>query len=121
MDVLMTIEILVIVTIVIEVFVLYKHAKLENRLYDVIRTTNDHLQKSDEVMEVLDVHMTKFDEHMVSLDGHLNTMNAYITTLQEHLMRYDEHMNRLDDFIWKSYFQRMGLSVEETTRAKENP
>lgn len=110
-----TIEILVLVAIGIEVFALYKHTKLENRVDEHIQNTSDRLLRSDEVMKVLDEHVIKFDEHMVRLDEHMNKVNEYITTLNEHLIRYDEHMNRLDDLILKSYVQRTEKDLEETT------
>ena len=101
-----TIEILVLVAIGIEVFALYKHTKLENRMEDHIQNTCNRLLRSDEVTKVLGEHMNKLDENMIRLDEHMNKVNEYINTLNEHLIRYDEHMNRLDDLILKSYFQR---------------
>ena len=101
-----TVEILVLVAIGIEVFALYKHAKLENRMEEHIQSISGHLLRSDEAMKVLDEHMNRYDEHMVRLDEHMNKLNEYIITLNEHLIRYDEHMNRLDDLILKSYIQR---------------
>ena len=94
MDILPTIEILVLVAIAIEVVSLYRHAMLENRMHELINNTNEHLIRFDEVIKLLDEHMTKFDEH---------------------LTRYDEHMNRFDDFVWKSYFQKINIDLEETT------
>jgi len=110
-----TIEILVLVAIAIEVFALYKHIKLENRMDEHIQNTSNRLLRSDEVMKVLDAHMMKFDEHMVRFDEHMNKINEYLTTLDEHLLRFDEHMNRLDDLIRKSYPQRTKKGFEETT------
>ncbi len=106
MDFVVTVEISVLVAISIELFALYKHMKLENRMDEHIQNTADRLLRSDELMQVLDAHMIKFDDHMIRLDEHMNKVNTYITTLNEHLIRYDEHVNRLDDLIWKSYLQR---------------
>ena len=67
-----TIEILVLVAIGIEVFALYKHTKLENRMEEHIQNTCDRLLRSEEVTKVMDEHMSKLDEHMVRLDEHMN-------------------------------------------------
>jgi len=99
------VEVLVLVAIGIEVFALFKHSKLENRMEEHIQTTCDRLLRSDEKMKVLDTHVSRFDEHM-------NKLDEYITTLNEHLIRYDEHMNRIDDLIWKSFSQKTESSSD---------
>jgi hypothetical protein len=106
LDFVEVVEILVLVAIGIEVFALYKHSQLENRMEEHIQNTCDHLIRSDELIKMTDEHMSKLDEHMIRLDEHMNTMSGYITTVNEHLIRYDEHVNRLDDLIWKSYVQK---------------
>ena len=99
-----TIEILVLVAIGIEVFALYKHTKLENRMEEHIQNTCDRLLKTEELIKVFDEHVNKFDEHLVRLDERMKKVNEYMMTLNEHLIRYDEHINRLDDRIMQSYF-----------------
>jgi len=89
-----TVEIFVLVAIGIEMFALYKHTKLENRMDEHIQNTCDHLLRSDKVMKALDEHINKFDEHLI---------------------RYDEHINRLDDLILKFYVQSTGKKFEEPT------
>ena len=109
------VEILILVAIGIEVFALYKHTKLENRMDERIQNTCDRLLMSDEIIKVLEEHVSQFDKHLIRLDEHMNKVNEYIILLNESLIRYDEHMNRLDDLILKSYFQRTGKKFEETT------
>ena len=115
MDFVGTIEILVLVAIAIELFALYKHTKLENRMDEHIHNTSDRLLRSDEIMKVLNENMMRFDEHMVRFDEHTNKVNEYVTKLDEHLIRFDEHINRLDDLMRKSYPQRTEKGIEETT------
>ena len=114
MDFVLMIEILVLVVISIELFALYKHMKLENRMDEHLQNTADRLLRSDELMKVL-------DEHMIRLDEHMNKVNEYITALNDHLTRYDEHVNRLDDLIWKSYLQRTEKGFEENTSGQGKP
>jgi len=87
LDFVVMIEISVLVAIAIELFALYKHIKLENRMDEHIQNIADRLLRSNEIMKVLDEHMMKFDEHMVKLDEHMNKVNEYITTLNDHLTR----------------------------------
>ncbi len=112
MDFIGIVEVLVLVAIGIEVFALFKHSKLENRMEEHIQTTCDRLLRSDEKMKVLDTHVSRFDEHLIRFDEHMNKLDEYITTLNEHLIRYDEHMNRIDDLIWKSFSQKTESSSD---------
>jgi hypothetical protein len=65
------IEISVLVAIAIELFALYKHIKLENRMDEHIQNIADRLLRSNEIMKVLDEHMMKFDEYIPTLNDHL--------------------------------------------------
>jgi len=106
LDLLVIVEILVFVAIAIELFALYKHVKLENRMDEHIHATSDRLLRSAELVRVLDEHMMKLNEQMTRFDEHMAKVNEYMIRLDEHLIRFDEHVNRLDDFILKSYTQR---------------
>lgn len=102
----MIVEILVLVAIAVELFALYRHVRLENRMDDHIQEINEGLCKSDEMMKSLDNHMAKLHDHMTRFDDHMDKVNEYVVRLDEHLIRFDEHVNRLDDFIMKSHAQR---------------
>lgn len=100
-------ETLVLIAIAIELYALYNHTKLDNRIDEHINETNIRLERSDEITKLMDDHMLRFDEHMIRLDEHMNNLNEYINRLSEQMVRYSEHINRLDDAIWKSY-ERFG-------------
>ena len=87
----------------IELFALYKHIKLENRIDEHIHDTSDRMVRFAELVRVADDHMMKLNEQMTRFDEHMNKVNEYIIRLDEHLIRFDEHVNRLDDFILKSH------------------
>lgn len=108
LDLLVIVEILVLAAIAIEIFALYKHIKLENRMDEHIFETSDRLVRSAELVRVLDGHMMKLNEQMARFDEHMGKVNEYIIRLDEHLIRFDEHVNRLDDFILKSFTKRKG-------------
>ena len=57
----MLLEIIVITFIIIEIYSLMRHSRLEHRV--------------EEHMEILDVHIRKLDERLLRLDNHLNTHN----------------------------------------------
>ncbi len=57
----MLLEIIVITFIIIEIYSLMRHSRLEHRV--------------EEHMEVLDAHIRKLDERLLRLDSHLNTHN----------------------------------------------
>ena len=86
------VELIVLGAIAIELYALYNHTKLDNRIDEHILDTDRNLEKHDVIIQVLSDNMTKLDEHLI---------------------RLDEHMSRLDDLLWKSYIQRTG-SREKT-------
>jgi len=113
-----TLEILVLTAIVIELFALYNHTKLDNRIDEHVQETNDQLLRSGEIMKALDDHIFKFNENMIRLDGHMEKVNEYMEKMNAQLIRYDEHMNRLDGIIWKSYFQGIEQKISNTQKVK---
>jgi len=106
-----TLEVLVLIAIAIELFILYNHTKLDNRIDEHVQKTNDQLLRSGEIMKTLDGHIFKFNENMIRVDGHMEKINEYMEKMNAQLIRYDEHMNRLDDIIWKSYFQGLEQKI----------
>ena len=96
---------IVIVAIAVELFALYRHVRLENRMDDHISEIDERLIRSDEMIKNLDDHMAKLTDHMTRLDEHMSKFNEYVVRLDEHIIGFDEHVNRLDDFIIKSYTQ----------------
>ncbi|UCD96684.1 MAG: hypothetical protein JSV35_01125 [Candidatus Bathyarchaeota archaeon] len=94
MDIIGVVEILILIAIGIEVFALFKHSKLENKMEEHIQATCDRLLRADEKMKVLDTHVERFDEHLIRLDEHMSKLDEYISALNEHLIRYDERRTR---------------------------
>jgi len=111
-------EIAVLIAIAIELFALYNHTKLDNRIDEHVQKTNDQLLRSGEIMKTLDGHIFKFNENMIRVDGHMEKINEYMEKMNAQLIRYDEHMNRLDDIIWKSYFQGLEQKIPTTHKVK---
>ena len=106
LEILVIIEFLVLVAISVELFALYKHTKLANRMNEHVHDTSDRLIRSDELVRLLDEHLMKINEQMTRFDEHMSRVNEYMIKLDEHLIRFDEHVNRLDNFILKYYVQR---------------
>jgi len=61
MELNMLLEIIVLIFIIIEIYALLRHSRLEHRV--------------EEHMEVLDAHIRKLDAHVLRVDSHLNTQN----------------------------------------------
>ena len=57
----MLLEIIVLIFIIIEIYALLRHSRLEHRV--------------EEHMEVLDTHIRKLNAHLLMLDSHLSTQN----------------------------------------------
>ena len=74
-------EILVIIAISIELYELYKRIKLDRRLDEHIRSISLRLEKSDEIIKLL-------DKHMLRLDDHMNKVNEYATKLIEQMNKH---------------------------------
>ncbi|MEM2111439.1 MAG: hypothetical protein QXX08_06135 [Candidatus Bathyarchaeia archaeon] len=94
-------EILILVAISIELYALYVHTKTDSRIDEHINNTNMRLERSDELMKLLDNHMLRLSEHMLRLDEHMNKINEHIDKLSEQMVRYSEDVKRLDDLILK--------------------
>ena len=78
-------ELIVIGAITIELFALYNHTKLSNRIDEHILENNETIANSNEMMKKLDEHMIRFDEH-------INGSNEHINGIDEHMIRFDEHL-----------------------------
>ena len=78
-------EIIVLGAIAIELFSLYRHTKLENRIDEHILDANESFAKANEMMTKVDVHMIRFDEHITRI-------NEYMKGIDEHMIRFDEHL-----------------------------
>ncbi len=125
-------ELLVLGAIALELFALYNHTKIDNRIdehildterklekYDVLvqvlnnnmSNLDEHLTRMGEQINNLDKHMNNLDEHMIRYDAHMTQYSNHINKLDDHMNRYDrsldEHMNRLDDLLWKSSIQNI--------------
>ena len=77
------------------------------------------LERSDEIVKLLDEHMLKFDENIIRLDEHMNKLDSYLDRLNEQMVRYSEHINRLDDLVWKSYSAMVTLQGRPPTQEVE--
>jgi chromosome segregation ATPase len=100
------VEILVLMAIAIEVYALYGHSKLSNRIDEHILDVDRNLERSEKTVEDLDDNISKVDERMIKLDEHIHGLIDKMNGLDEHVLKLDGHMNKVDDFIWNSYFQR---------------
>ena len=85
-------EILVLTAIVIELFSLYNHHKLDNRIDAHLLESNECISKSNETTRILDEHMIRFDEH-------INKINEHMSRVDEHMVRFDEHINGIDEHM----------------------
>ena len=56
------IEVLVLGAIAIELLALYRHAEFDQRMDNHIRDTNERLEKTDQIISILDKHILTFDE-----------------------------------------------------------
>lgn len=104
------IEIIVLFAIALELFALYNHTKLDNRIDEHILENTKNLTKSEVMMQNLSEYMMKVDEHLLKLDDHINRYD-------EHVVKLNEHINSLDDLIMKSYLQNIEnrSSTQEST------
>ena len=99
-------EFIVFGVIAIELYALYNHSKLVNRVDEHILDTDRKLESYGVRIQTLSNSMSKLDEHLIRLDEHMNKLYDQMTRYDEHMTRFDEHINRLDDLLWKSYIQR---------------
>lgn len=105
--------------IAIEVFALYSHSKLSNRIDEHIVEVDRNLERNDSSIEDLDENISKIGDRMIILDEHISGLVDRMNRLDEHVIKLDGHMNRLDDFIWTSYFQRTQTNVLPKEAAKQ--
>lgn len=96
-------EVLVLGAIIIELLALYKHIKFDKRMDEHIRDTNERLEKSDRIIEILDEHILRFDEHIKKVDKKMFNTTKFMEKLEKEMVIYSENINKLDDLIWKSY------------------
>ena len=94
-------ELIVLGAIVVELYALYQHNKMDNRIDEHILDANESFAKANEVM-------TKVDEHMIRFDQHISLINEHIKGIDEHLIRFDDHladtnfhMNRFHEMMTK--------------------
>ena len=103
-------EFIVLGAIGIELFALYNHSKIDNRMDEHILDTELKLEKYDVLVQVLNSNISKLDEHLILMRGYINNLDEHMNNLDEHMRRYDkrldEHVTRLDDLLWKFYTQR---------------
>ncbi len=134
-------EFIVLGAIGIELFALYNHSKIDNRMDEHILDTELKLEKYDVLVQVLNNNISKLDEHLTRMSGYINNLDQHMNNLNEHMIRYDahmtqysehmnnldehmiryagrldEHVTRLDDLLWKSYIQR-----SENINDNQNP
>jgi hypothetical protein len=62
-------EIIDLIAISIELLALFIHTKIDHKLDEHIKEVNKHLEKSDELIKIL-------DEHVVAFDGHISKLEA---------------------------------------------
>ena len=98
LDIGSSVEIIVLFAIALELFALYNHGKIDNRIDEHLLENTEHLTKNEVMMQNLSEYMSKIYEHMLKLDDHINRYD-------EHVVRLNEHINNLDNLILKSYFQ----------------
>jgi chromosome segregation ATPase len=134
-------EFIVLGAIGIELFALYNHSKIDNRMDEHILDTERKLEKYDVLVQVLNNNISKLDEHLIRMSGYINNLDQHMNNLNEHMIRYDahmtqysehmnnldehmirydgrldEHVTRLDDLLWKFYTQR-----SENINDNQNP
>lgn len=86
------VEIIVLGAIAIELFTLYNHSKLDNRL----------------------------DKHILNTDRNLEKNEVMMKTFCEKISNFDEHMTRLDDVFWQSYSQKTE-NINMPQKSKHEP
>ena len=64
-------EITVLCAIVIELFVIYSHAKLEKRIDKHLIVLDNHTEKLEEHIFKLDEHIIKINKQVIKLNGRL--------------------------------------------------
>ena len=99
-------EFIVLGAIGIELFALYNHSKIDNRMDEHILDTELKLEKYDVLVQVLNSNISKLDEHLILMRGYINNLDEHMNNLDEHMIRYDEHMiqysehmNNLDEHM----------------------
>ncbi|UCH37144.1 MAG: hypothetical protein JSV76_05500 [Candidatus Bathyarchaeota archaeon] len=78
-------ELIVLGAIAIELYALYHHNKMDNRIDEHILDANESFAKANEIM-------TRVDEHMIRFDEHITRINEYMKGIDEHMIRFDEHL-----------------------------
>jgi hypothetical protein len=92
------IKIIVLMAIALELFALYRHSKLDNKMDKHIVENTRNLKESEQIILNMNAYIMKVDEHMLKLDKHINRYDKHVVIL-------NEHINRLDDLIMKTYSQ----------------
>ena len=87
-------EFIVLGAIAIELFALYNHSKIDNRIDEHILDTERKLEKYDVLVQVLNTNMGKLDDHLIRMGEYMNNLDKHMNNLGEHMIRYDAHMTQ---------------------------
>jgi hypothetical protein len=104
-------ELIVLGAIAIELYALYHHNKMDNRIDEHILDANESFAKANGVM-------TKLDEHMIRFDEHITRINEYMKGIDEHMIRFDEHL--ADTNIHLTNFHEMMMKLDDHVHALLN-
>ena len=94
-------ELIVIGAIAIELYSLYNHSKLENRIDGHILEANEALANSNEMIKKLDEHMLRYDEHINMIDEHTKGVDEHMIRFDEHLAETNIHLNDFHELMMK--------------------
>ncbi|MBS7615285.1 hypothetical protein KEJ18_06115 [Candidatus Bathyarchaeota archaeon] len=90
-------EIFVLVAILIELYALYNHTKLDRRMDKHINDTNVRLEESDRMIKLLDEHIIKINKNITRLDKQISKIDECMHELSEQMIKHSEELKALNN------------------------